>query len=320
MRYSSSRPPRRRSVYTVPPSNRAATWLSYLGVLLFGAGITAIGLEWTRPRPELSYNSPLPPAQVERNRTVSQTPAERDTSAIERSAARRTTNSADVRSATICVVGFVPRGGEVCASGVSIDPALAGIAAAEGSVVITNYHVIANTGSQPSVKLGGEGEQYDAEVISQSPEMDLALLFVRGVSFPAADLADASPAGGTPVRAIGFPQNRPLTTKDSTLLGFTQNCLAIAPCLAIKQGTITHGNSGGPLEANGKVIGITQGETTEEIAIPVEQVRQFLAGEIPLSPVPPQFEPGYPPRPSGLPPRRLVPPPFGAPPPPGWWR
>lgn len=319
MRYSSSRPPRRRSVYTVPTSNRVARGLSYLGVLLFGAGITAIGLEWTRPRPEPSY-SPLPSAQVERDRTISQSPAEPDNPTTDRTAARRATTPVDVRSATICVVGFVPRGGEVCASGVSIDPALAGIDAESGSVVVTNYHVVANTGSRPPVKLGGEGEQYEAEVINQSPEMDLALLFVRGVRFPAAALAEVSPAGGTPVRAIGFPRNSPLTTKDSTLLGFTQNCLAIAPCLAIKQGTITHGNSGGPLEADGKIIGITQGETTEEIAIPVEQVRQFLAGEVPSSPVPPQFEPGYPPGPPG-PRRRPGPPPFGAPPPPpGWWR
>jgi S1-C subfamily serine protease len=226
------------------------------------------------------------------------------------------------------VVGFVPNGGEVCASGVSIDPDLVDLdvdlSVEEGSVVVTNYHVVANTGSRPSVKLGGEGEQYEAEVIKQAPEMDLALLFVRGARFPAAALADSSPEGGTPVRAIGFPNNSPLTVKESTLLGFTQNCLALAPCLAIKQGTITHGNSGGPLEASGKVIGITQGETTEEIAIPVEQVQQFLSNETPSSSVSPQFEPGYPPGPPGPPgpPRRsLVPPPYGGPPPPpGWWR
>jgi hypothetical protein len=320
MRYS-SRPRRRRAIYAVRPSNRLSTWLSYLGVLLLGAGITAIGLNWTRPSPD-SYNPPLLPTGVERDRIASSPAApDRPNSETDQSDARRSANTpADVRSATVCVVGFIPNGGEVCASGVSIDPELAGIDAAEGSVVLTNYHVVANTGDRPPVKLGGIGQQYEAEVINRSPEMDLALLFVPGVRFPVAALADVSPAGGTPVRAIGFPRNSALTTKDSTLLGFTQNCLAIAPCLAIKQNTITHGNSGGPLEADGRVIGITQGETTEEIAIPVEQVRQFLSGEIPVNPVAPRFEPGYPPGPPGPPPRRIAPPPYGAPPPPGWWR
>jgi hypothetical protein len=59
------------------------------------------------------------------------------------------------------------------------------------------------------------------------------------------------------------------------------------------------------------VIGITQGETTDEIAIPVEQVQQFLSGQVPSIdrrsrqsdprspmrdpyPFPPPFEEPYP--------------------------
>jgi hypothetical protein len=320
MRYSSPRSPRRRRPFhTTSAPSRSATWLSYIGVLLFGAGITAIGLEWAKPKP--SYNSPLPPAPVEADR---QPPAStRDEPDSQRTTNRQTdSRPAEVPNATVCVKGPIPNGGEVCASGVSIDPSAAGIDANTGSVVVTNYHVIANTGNRPPVQLRGEGDRYDTEVIKQSPEMDLALLFVPGVRLPAAALADSSPNGGTPVRAIGFPNNRPLTIRNSTLLGTTRNCLALAPCLAIKQGTITHGNSGGPLEASGKVIGITQGETTEEIAIPIEQVRQFLSNEVPSSDVLPQLEPGYPPGPPGppgFPPGRPGPPPYGGPPP-GWWR
>jgi S1-C subfamily serine protease len=184
--------------------------------------------------------------------------------------------------------------GEGCASGVSIDPQLVGIDPATGAVVLTNYHVIADMGNRPPLQLGGKGEVFRAEIIRQSYEFDLALLFVPGVEFPTAALAEASPPQGTAVRAVGFPNNQPLTVKNSLLLGKTQDCLAIAPCLAIQQGTITFGNSGGPLESNHQVIGITQGEIADEIAIPVEQIRQFLAGEQPDFTSPP-FEPGFPP-------------------------
>jgi len=219
----------------------------------------------------------------------------------------------DVSSATVCVKTKKGWDEQACASGVSIDPQLAGIDPTEGAVVLTNYHVIAEMGNHPPLQLGGKGEVFHAEIIRQSPEFDLVLLFVPSAKFPTAELAEASPGRGTRVRAIGFPNDQPLTVKDSSLLGTTQICLAIAPCLALQQGTITFGNSGGPLEANGKVIGITQGEIEDEIAIPVEQIRQFLSGQVPFNSSPPQFEPSYPPMreaPLDLPHPMEAPPPY----------
>jgi S1-C subfamily serine protease len=211
---------------------------------------------------------------------------------------------------------------QACASGVSIDPTLAGVDPSAGSVVITNYHVISDMGNRPPLQLGGSGEVYNAEILRQSPEFDLALLLVPKTRFPIATLAESSPGEGTRVRAIGFPNNQPLTINDSSLLGKTQNCLAVSPCLALRQGTITFGNSGGPLEANGRVIGITQGEIVDEIAIPIEQVRQFLAGEDPPpgSQRPPDYpsglprggSPDYPPMAPAYPPG-MVPPPYRGP-------
>jgi S1-C subfamily serine protease len=238
-----------------------------------------------------------------------------------------------VANATVCVRGTLPNGQEVCASGVSIDPAIAGIDPDDGSVVVTNFHVVFDTGDNPPVQVANDDEWYTAEVIRRSPEMDLALLLVPDASFPTAPLAETSPDEEIEVRAIGFPNNQALTVTDSRLLGKINTCLAISPCLAMEQGTITNGNSGGPLEADGQVIGINQGETTDEIAIPVEQVHQFLSGEIPdFANLPPQYNPGYPPgvypfppppMGGGFPPpgRRLMPyppPPMGGPP--GMWQ
>jgi S1-C subfamily serine protease len=206
------------------------------------------------------------------------------------------TSAGDVSSATVCVKTRKGWNELACASGVSIDPQLAGVNPTQGAVVLTNYHVIADMGNRPPLQLGGQGKVFNAEIIRQSPEFDLALLLVPQTAFPIAALADASPGQGTAVRAIGFPNDQPLTIKDSSLKGTTQICLAVSPCLALQQGTITFGNSGGPLEANGQVIGITQGEIEDEVAIPVEQIRQFLSGQVPPASSRSQFAPGFPPQ------------------------
>lgn len=316
MRYPPSRPARQRQrPFYSPTSRQRSGMLRNVAVLLFGVGIGAIGLDWLTP----DADSSNAPASTPETSPHSSRYSDFDRSSDRRSSDQRSSAQPvedEVADATVCVRGVLPDGKQVCASGISIDPELAGVDRAQGSVVVTNFHVVANTGDRPPILLGGEGEIYNSEVIRQSPEMDLALLFIREVQLPIAALAESSPDQGTAVRAIGFPNNAPLTVRDSRLLGMTDDCLAVAPCLAIQQGTITHGNSGGPLEAAGQVVGITQGETMEEIAIPIEQVRQFLAGQIPRASQRPQFDPGYP-----NPMRRQpggYPPPYGEPPPYGW--
>lgn len=251
-----------------------------LSLLLMGVGLGTVGTFWFTSKADSSD-------AASGGRTL--------LNALRPSQTQADVSSATVPNATVCVK--TPKGWNelACASGVSIDPQLAGIDPAQGAVVLTNYHVIANMGNRPPLQLGGKGEVFNAEIIRQSPEYDLDLLFVPRAQFPVAALAESSPGQGTAVRAIGFPNDQPLTIKDSTLLGTTQDCLAVAPCLTLRQGTITFGNSGGPLEADGRVIGITQGEIRDEVAIPVEQIRQFLSGQTASPSRPPQFDPGFPP-------------------------
>lgn len=305
---------------------RSVYWLDSVSRLLLGFGLTAIALAWVVPRPDSSSPPSQPSAEEPSgfSKFDIQDPIQDLADTLGQVTGTKP-ETGSVADATVCVQGIMPDGTEVCASGVSIDPALAGVEADRGSVVVTNFHVVANTGDRPPVQLKGEGEVYNAQVIRHSPEMDLALLLVPGLEkpFPIAQLAETSPPEQVAVRAIGFPNNQALTIKDSTLLGQIQECLAIPPCLAIRQGTITHGNSGGPLEFDEQVIGINQGETIQEIAIPVEQVRQFLAGQIPDYgnsadpfgaggyPVNP-YPGGYPPPPRGAMP---FPPPMGGNPP-----
>ncbi len=270
-----------------------------LGILSLGEILGILATNWLTP--EADSASPVNVANFLGLAGSSQGGETQSESRTDLSARRA--ESGDVSGATVCVKTPKGWGEQACASGVSIDPALVGIDPAQGAVVLTNYHVVADT-NRPPLQLNGRGEMFTGQIIRSSPEFDLAVLLVPGAKFPIATLAQVSPAQGTAVRAIGFPNDQPLTVKNSSLLGTTQNCLAVAPCLTLQQGTITFGNSGGPLEANGQVIGITQGEIEDELAIPVEQIRQFLAGQTPTNsrtPRPESYSEGYSGYPGGYP-------------------
>ena len=209
-----------------------------------------------------------------------------------------------VEDATWCVAGMM--GNEPhCATGFAIDPTLIGRSSSEGVFLVTNHHVVdaSAAGPNPMVSYQGKakegGEEFGkGEAIMQDPQRDLAVVFVAGATSPIAKLADSLPQRpGQWIKAVGFPANRPLTIKESEFLGMgttggrTGECLATPPCIKMRQSTTTHGNSGGPLvakeaELGGSpsdpnqevVIGVNEGETTDEVAIPIDQVKAFLSG------------------------------------------
>lgn len=186
--------------------------------------------------------------------------------------------------AVVCVGGFEPSiGADVCASGTSIDPALVGRDPIEGAVILTCDHVIANTGPNPDVKLKSVNSEPlpGAQVIHSSSSLDLALVAVSQ-TLPIAQIApaDYEPEPGTPIWAIGFPRTargEMVISPDGVAQGMMGECLAQAPCIAIGDGVITNGNSGGMLaDAGDRLIGVTEGETIEEVAIPPSQIHAFL--------------------------------------------
>jgi putative serine protease PepD len=135
------------------------------------------------------------------------------------------------------------------------------ITTADGEVV-TNAHVVEGA-TNIRVRLTGETEPRDAELLASDPGNDLALLRIEGTGFTPATFADPDSIRiGDEVVAIGFALD--LDGEPSVTRGIVS---ALDRTLAIEDGAldgliqtdaaISSGNSGGPLvNAAGEVVGI----------------------------------------------------------------
>lgn len=165
-------------------------------------------------------------------------------------------------------------------SGVIVDPS---------GVILTNYHVIAD--SQSLTVILNDGRQFAGKIIGSDPGTDLALIKVEAQDkLPFAPLGDSSKVEvGEWVVAIGNPRgldwtvtagvisalNREMTNRNTgtTMRGLMQTDAAINP-----------GNSGGPLlNAAGEVIAINDaiistggGSEGIGLAIPVNTAKSVL--------------------------------------------
>jgi len=180
-----------------------------------------------------------------------------------------------------------------------IDGALAGEAVGTGLIVssdgeiLTNAHVIADA-TEIRVRLAGDTEPVEAEVVATDLGNDLALLSIDGEDLSVGRFASAdSVALGDEVVAIGFALDLAgdptvtlgiVSALDRTLITSSQGAL---DGLIQTDAAISSGNSGGPLvNADGEVVGIntavarsdvTTAATNVGFAIGVEEVENVLA-------------------------------------------
>lgn len=125
-------------------------------------------------------------------------------------------------------------------------------------VVVTNKHVV--EGSQSVSVVSAKGETFPSESIFVDQTKDLALIRVKGASFPYLKIADPRSVNvGAEVIAIGSPGIGggilPNTVTKGIISAFRdlgQNGLYVQTDVAIN-----HGNSGGPLmDSRGDVVGV----------------------------------------------------------------
>ena len=166
-----------------------------------------------------------------------------------------------------------------------------GIVLTADGYILTNKHVVAGNRSL-TVELADE-QQFDATVIAESPDQDLALIKIEATGLTPAVIGDpASLQVGQTVIAIGSPlgtftetvtkgilsaTGRTITVRDEstgrseTLTGLLQTDAAINP-----------GNSGGPLlDASGRVIGVNTAVSANAeglgFAIPISAAASLIA-------------------------------------------
>ncbi|MFD0212237.1 MarP family serine protease [Streptomyces hirsutus] len=136
--------------------------------------------------------------------------------------------------------------------------------------VMTNAHVVAGI-DEPTVRVGGVGQAYEARVVLFDPQKDVAVLYVPGLRAPVLRFVDDADRGDSAVVA-GYPQNGDLNLQAATVAnrvqargrniygdqGVTREIYSI-------RSTVRPGNSGGPLlTTDGRVFGVVFARSTSD--------------------------------------------------------
>jgi len=173
----------------------------------------------------------------------------------------------------------------------SVEGAGTGIIVSSNGLIMTNKHVVADTGASYSV-FTSDGKQYAATVVARDPVNDLAFVQISAKGLKAATLGDSSSlVVGQSVIAIGNAlgqfQNtattgiisglgRPIVAGDSG--GTGTDATESLQDLIQTDAAINPGNSGGPLvNLEGQVIGMNTAVSSSgqniSFAIPINELK-----------------------------------------------
>jgi S1-C subfamily serine protease len=148
--------------------------------------------------------------------------------------------------------------------------------------VMTNAHVVGGV-TDPTVRLGGR--TYDARVVLDDWQRDIAVLYVPGLHAPVLPFAGTARTGADAIVA-GFPENGPFNVQAARVRGRIQ---ANGPDIYHRgnvsrdvysiRSTVRQGNSGGPLlTTDGEVYGVVFAKSLDDAqtgyALTVDEVRE----------------------------------------------
>jgi S1-C subfamily serine protease len=158
-----------------------------------------------------------------------------------------------------------------------------GFVFAPGGYILTNNHVIAGKGTL-FVRIPGNKQEFRAEVVDTSPQLDVAVIKVTSDMPPVKplSLATATLQRGTEVACFGYPLG-----KEDVV--FTQGPVSALPSAKepfyMLDLRVNPGNSGGPLvDMRGVVVGIVSAKTISHdetvdsygLAIPSQLVAEYI--------------------------------------------
>ncbi|MCS5734032.1 S1C family serine protease [Herbiconiux daphne] len=134
-------------------------------------------------------------------------------------------------------------------------------------LALTNNHVVVGAGTM-KVRVGGEGSDYNAEILGSSECLDLAVIKVDGSGFPFLDWQKGDVTTGEEVYAAGFPLGDPEFTLTKGIVSKNdtpgQSAWASIDHIIEHDAKIRPGNSGGPLvNASGEVVGVNYASVAE---------------------------------------------------------
>ncbi len=128
--------------------------------------------------------------------------------------------------------------------------------------VMTNAHVVAGTKTVQAVVKGGQ--RLAARVVAYDPDLDLAVLYVPGLSAPVMPFAQKEADTGADAIVLGYPQDGPYNAQEARVRDvgnitgpdIYETGTVTREVYTIK-GLVRSGNSGGPLIApDGSVLGV----------------------------------------------------------------
>ncbi|MDT0396303.1 MULTISPECIES: MarP family serine protease [Streptomyces] len=136
--------------------------------------------------------------------------------------------------------------------------------------VMTNAHVVAGI-DEPTVRVGGVGQVYEARVVLFDPRKDVAVLYVPDLRAPVLDFDDDADRGDSAVVA-GYPQDGDLNLQAATVANRVRargqniyNDAIVTREIYSIRSTVRPGNSGGPLlTADGRVYGVVFARSTSD--------------------------------------------------------
>jgi len=133
----------------------------------------------------------------------------------------------------------------------------------QGTLTVTNYHVIGNAPPQRIYITLADGRIFQPTRLWTDPESDLAFLLLESTELPTAELADSDKVQrGQWVLAIGSPFGLNQTVTHGIISATNRGQIHLGSTIRIKEflqtdAAINPGSSGGPLlDLDGKVIGI----------------------------------------------------------------
>lgn len=157
-------------------------------------------------------------------------------------------------------------------------------------MIITNKHVVSDLNAEYTV-VTNDGKEYQAEIVSRHPILDVAIIEVKGDNFQFLEFgdSDALKVGQTTI-AIGNPLGEFANSVSRGIVSGLKRNITAGSGLGDSErltniiqtdAAINPGNSGGPLlNIDGKVIGINvavaQGAENIGFALPSNQINKFI--------------------------------------------